>query len=432
MMPATSDIMSGDDITAHYLDAEDPSFKIFRYQNVVYAVRFDSQHSAPIASVELWKSNKSLNKSYRPSEAIIGMGVEGVVYKKTDDKAIKRTRHNSAYTDEGIHNLHRINHRLLEQKFMLSTHKIDQYFVLGLWNTKANNNVVFNMPRLIPGEPKDPDAVDKWVIALKKLNELGYSHPDLADNCDHDSRQNIMYTSDGLRLIDLDFGLFHYNNPTAYTQNMSEDDSRTINGNDQWIYIYNHLKSNKSAWRWAVRSFYYSNPGWSLSKSPIKLLERVEQNVILLPKDVIDELKSHKELLLTQHKTNSRVAVREYLEGRLSNRQHSFHEVSSADFALSEFQEQYSGLKGDALKRSLLKELKDSLEKVNSASEIEAIKKEFVTSGKMKVIDTAQGRTTYFLSVFGLKTDSHRAVDKLFQSAHKRIESTQSKGPKIS
>ncbi|KTC78270.1 hypothetical protein [Legionella brunensis] len=124
--------------------------------------------------------------------------------------------------------------------------------------------------------------------------------------------------------------------------------------------------------------------------------------MLSLPKRIVNEY-------------NSQQSVKQYLSGSTTNRVHSFHEVSA------QYKEDYQGIKGDALKRAIINALKSSLAEVNSIEDFKKVKSQFLDSPEMKIIDKAQGRTTHLLGAFGLKTDSHRAVEKIFNEAEEEI-----------
>lgn len=111
----------------------------------------------------------------------------------------------------------------------------------------------------------------------------------------------------------------------------------------------------------------------------------------------------------------------EYLSGKVKNRKHS-REVQPYHFFTSQkHQEAYEGLKGDALKRAIINELKDSLSDITTKEELKKRKTEFFNSPQMQIIDRPQGTPTKTLN---LKTDAHKAVVKIFKEAEKQIDRT--------
>lgn len=415
--PSLSEIIRGDEITSHYLgDSPENKFKIFRYDQEVYAVRYDVNQK-PDDYVSMWRSHKGEpkeeNKQYEP----LGSGKQGIVYKKTEDKAFKHRR----TTIEGKS---QANIEILEQKFLLKEHNIEQFFVLGLWNIKDKDKVLLFMPKVdtnFPAGYKRDDfkpLFDEFILALKKLNELGFSHPDLANNLYHISPQNMLRTTEGVRLVDLDYGFVPYKKYAEKNYDNGTDlkNHTYINGMDQWIFVYNDRRTNLSLPSGmntdGLENWYEKHSGKALSDHPKALLTLYKNGSITLPKSLVYEM----------HLRNSQESVKEYHSGSKENRKHTFHEVSAADFKFSEFKQEYQELRGDALKRTILKELKDSLEEVTTEEELKEIKLKFFKSAEMKVIDTAQDRSTYILTKLGLKhTDSHVAVEKIFKEAKARI-----------
>lgn len=202
VQPSIDDITRGEDITPHYLD-ENKKFKIYRYNKEVYAVRCDEHTSNPIDFVHMWNSHKGEQKGIsKEQQESLGSGVAGTVYKKTEDKAVKVIHGRKANKERDIER----NLDILEQKFLLKEHNIEEYFVSGLWSIKDKDKVFFFMPKVDRTFPKDfnkdqlKPMFDEFILALKKLNELGYSHPDLAIHHRHTSPQNMLITPKGVRL----------------------------------------------------------------------------------------------------------------------------------------------------------------------------------------------------------------------------------------
>ncbi|MBN9230926.1 MAG: hypothetical protein J0I93_08750 [Legionella sp.] len=427
--PSLSAIISGDDITNHYLGlgSAENKFKIFRYNQEVFAVRFDADQK-PVDYVSMWHSHKGEEKLEQGQHELLGRGVQGAVYKKTEDKAFKqrgfansgKLKSESEILEYKIY-LSKSNTEILEQKFLLKEQNIEQSFVLGLWNIK--DKPIFIMPKVnaeLPTGFKKDDfkpLFDEFIIELKTLNESGFSHPDLANNHYHISPQNMLRTTQGVKLIDLDFGFFPYK---KYAEEKSSNptlrDKAYISGRDQWLYVYNDRRTNLSLPQGlkpkGIEQWYEKHPGEAISDNPKALMTLYKQGFITLPKSLVHEM----------HLKNSQEAVSEYHSGSMENRKHTFHEVSTADFKFADFKQEYKGLRGDALKRTILKELKDSLEEVTTEEELKTVKANFFKSEEMKIIDTAQDRSTKILGKLGLKhTDSHMAVEKIFKEAKVRI-----------
>ncbi|MDX1838347.1 hypothetical protein DIZ81_10855 [Legionella taurinensis] len=390
----------GVDVTPHYLGSENQSFKIFRYEKAVYAVRYDGEDA--IDFVHLWGSHKGEMQS---KNEYLGAGVFGQVFKKTEDKAFKElgSRH---YKGTEI----KKNLTILEQKFLLKEQGIDEYFVLGLWNIKDKSHVVFNMPKLSLKNPtKDhlKPLYEQFVLGLKKLNERGYHHPDLANHPWHTSPQNLLPTAEGIKAIDLDEG---------FCSNESSDEKKVF-GRDQWLYVYNYRfppeNTVHNQWRQEIENWYNKHKGQALSDHLPALLTLHHQGKIALPASIVNEL----------HLKNSEKAVEEYRAGSKENRTHAFHEVSVEDTTHDRFKSDYKGIKGDALKRSILRALKDELAEAETKEELLGIKTRFLSSPEMDILNTPQGKFTHKLN---LKTDSNKAVEKLFAAAEKRINDADS------
>ncbi|QRN03013.1 hypothetical protein GH742_03560 [Legionella sp. MW5194] len=397
MPSSVKDVTSGVDISPHYLGGEDKSFRIFRYNKHVYAVRYDGGEAVDF--VHLWGSQKGETHS---NTELLGAGSFGRVFKKTDTKAFKELE-DKRYNGKEIQK----NLTILEHKFLLKEQGIEEYFVLGLWNIKDKNHVVFNMPQLLRKNlPRDIALAqyEKFVVlGLKKLNELGYHHPDLADHNWHTSPQNLFSTAEGIKAIDLDEGF----RPNDYNE------EKKVYGRDQWLYVYNYVHnhyfpSENTAWRQEVENWYKKHQGEALSNHPQALLMLHHQGKIALPDSIAHEL----------YLKNSTRAVEEYRSGSRKNRLHFFHEVSVNDASHDRFKNQYKGIKGDALKRAILNGLKDELAEAETEEALVDIITRFLKSPEMAILDKAQGKFTHS---FNLKTDSHKAAEKLFEAAKKRI-----------
>ncbi|KTD79234.1 hypothetical protein [Legionella waltersii] len=413
-MPSIEEIMSGKDISKHYLGEKSDKFKIFRFKNGVYAVRFNEDQSKPPDFIQMWVSHKGEGTMGEPEP--IGRGLFGVVNKKTTDKAVKTLSGASITPEDGVEN----NLAILEQQFLLKDHHIDEYFILGLWNIKNKGNVVFNMPYVegnihAPKEKIRPQF-DEFILALKQLNELGYAHPDLANSYSHSSFQNMIISESGVRLIDLDKGLWKYN----------EGQYQAPLARDQWIYVYNHQFSNRATpWKIALKHWYDKHPDQPISENPQALLKLYNNGWLSLPTSLVRDM----------HLKNTEVGVEEYQAGSTVNRVHTFHEASAEDLGYADdfkkIKEEFMGIKGDALKRVIIKELKDSLESIDTLEDLARRKLSFYDSPKMKILDIAQGKTTSILGPLGLKTSSHDAVAQLFKDAEKRIQNQERNSQKL-
>ncbi|KTD67832.1 Dot/Icm T4SS effector [Legionella steelei] len=410
-MPELHEIIDGDDITAHYLDEDitrdyqermNETFKIFRYNHEVYAVRYDE--TDPIDSISMWRSHKGENIS-TPKDKI-GQGEEGTVYGKTPDKAMKVSKGGGRKQRHATET----NLEILRQQFVLNEKDIEQHFVLGLWNIKSPENVYFYMPKVESANfnrNNDKPKVEKFILALKEMNDLGYWHRDLANNPFHYSLQNLFVTTEDIKTIDMDAG-FAYNDGDY-------DSRRVVFGRDQWIYVYNRIYPPHDDfdeivhWEHLVDRWYDEHEGQCLSDHPEELLKMYENGELSLPKKIVNDL----------HKDFASQGVHEYLSGKVKERKHA-REVSAYHFFTSpKHQEAYEGLKGDALKRTILNELKVSLSDITMKDALKKKKAAFLKSPEMEILDRPQGKPT---KVLGLKTDSHKAVDKIFKEAEKRID----------
>ncbi len=175
-------------------------------------------------------------------------------------------------------------------------------------------------------------------------------------------------------------------------------------------------ESSKNEWRHALAGWYEQNKGKTLSDHPEALLSLYKSGKLSLPQNSVNELAVN-----VLHRKNAQESIAEYRAGSTKNRKHTFHEVSATDFNCAEYKKAYEGIRGDALKRSILKSLKDSLEDVQTIDDLKEKKSKFLNSPEMEIIDKAQGKTTQIFGAVGLKTDSHYAVIKLFKEAEERI-----------
>lgn len=287
-MPNLAKIIRGDDITDHYLAKDQNEFKIFRYEKNVYAVRYNKDTQEPISFVHMWRSHKS--EDIEKTSEVLGKGVEGIVREKTPDKVVKQEifkrpknrKDPNINTDKNI--------EILKHKFLLSEHHIEKYFIFGLWSTKGESKDFF-MPRVTKKDYSKedyPEAFNEFILALKRANELGLSHPDYSNDPFHKSFQNEIFTEDGIKLIDLDKGLSDHKKEDANSK-------YRVYGRDQWLYVYNY-KFNKggtdTGWRQKINDWYKENPGKALSENPEILLKFSPP--LALPKSVVKELEMSK------------------------------------------------------------------------------------------------------------------------------------------
>ncbi|HHF7375334.1 hypothetical protein [Legionella bozemanae] len=428
--PSIEEIMGGDDITKHYLDEENKQYRIYRYNKEVYAVRMEE----PRDFSHMWSSHKGEHISQRKT---LGSGQFGTVYQKTNDKAFKEVGRGEDKPRDIKTNL-----AILDQKFLLKKHNIEEFFVLGLWNIKDKH--VFNMPKLASAEMKRDELKPKFeefILALKKVNELGYMHPDLANNVRHNSPQNMLVTAEGVRTIDLDSGFMPYvewaKEPTDNPISAKFKQQALISGRDQWLYVYNYhypTAEGRKVWRKEIEDWYEKNPGKTLSEDPDALYSFYKKGTIALPQSYVDELNLRKEEEYLKknelNKENTKESIPEYRKGSTKDRKHDFREVSTDHTSCEVFKKEYQEIKGDSLKRAILKSLKDSVADIESPEDLQKFKSDFFNSPEMEIINTAQGKTTELLGKFGFKTDSHRAVVKIFEEAAKRFETGNQNIPK--
>lgn len=96
-------------------------------------------------------------------------------------------------------------------------------------------------------------------------------------------------------------------------------------------------------------------------------------------------------------------------------RRHAF-EVDANDF--KNLKEKYQDTKGDFLKTSILSDLKQQIENTSSKEELKSLEKQIKQSPEYKVLSTGQGLAT---KIFGLKTSSVDALEKMFTQQEKNI-----------
>ncbi|HHT0594902.1 TPA: hypothetical protein ACTXXA_000456 [Legionella anisa] len=333
-MPSIHEIEKGTDITKHYLDAKNEKFKIFRYEKNVYAIQYDDSTKKPVDFVHMWHSDAREDgvnlqdekiygqrpKIYGQYPTILGSGSYGNVYERTKDKVFKinHVKINMENIETDKANKQHINMNILEQKFLLKEHQMEQYFILGLWNVKnynnGNNEVFFNMPKVVEAYPDEYTKLktikekeeflkgkyEEFVLILKKLNNEGYCHPDLASINRH-SPQNLVFTKQCIKIFDLDEG-FRKNGPPS--------------DKDQWIFAYTdryRFEMKDQNYREKLKIWYTENNPKSLSENREALLTFYKNGIILLPKSVVQELKAefHKPILsgVLKSKNSNQVSV---------------------------------------------------------------------------------------------------------------------------
>ena len=196
MIPQTINILSGTDISEHYFhDPEAAPFKIYRYQENVYAIRYNN--SEPIDAVWMWRSHKETVKQSKTlpttTDMELGKGKFGTVFAKTTDKAIKKL-HPLGSEKLSINILDITNVTILQQKFKLCDAKIiDQnkcnidFCVMGLWNIKETAPrfimpIVSNYEYSIELIQDDNTIYKKNIIYVERLNveQIQYHVIDLA------------------------------------------------------------------------------------------------------------------------------------------------------------------------------------------------------------------------------------------------------------
>jgi hypothetical protein len=267
--------------------------------------------------IEMWKSH---NKESHHSRTYLDRGLQGVVYTKTKDKAVKHF--NTAYSDsnpmKNLHDSREMNLKLLNQKFALRDLGIDQYFILGLHNNKraGNSNLPANhaefeyiMPKIQDMGSVNEASLMTFIHALKKANENGLAHPDYCIMPHHKSPQNEFSTVDGIRLIDLDMGL------NEFSAAEFPHDRLAIYSRDQWLLVYNHKKQPALHWRDEIEAWYTNNPGKALSENLVDLLDIVKYGGILLPPDILQALE--KQVALLPPKADSKL-ISAIKEGNLN------------------------------------------------------------------------------------------------------------------
>ena len=305
------DITKGVEITTHYLDAKQEQFKLFRHSGRVYAVKYDEENN-PLQAVEMWstqKNNKEATDKNTTKNISVGSGKEGqvILKDKGDGRGILKAYKTLNSDTDQIHgsNDHIVwvnitqeakkkNISLLEQKFLLVNNKIDNHFVMGLWNIKRKDiPPEFVMPAVKEDTQFEPENIAKssddnfnnFIIALRKLNQLGFAHPDysasgLSLNAMKDASNQI------IKLIDLHTGF----DTITETTNSSDSYDITLNNHrkNQWLYACNY--DNHAIQEWEEK-----NPHLALSDYPHELIKLAEtqESKIYLPSEILAELKTY-------------------------------------------------------------------------------------------------------------------------------------------
>jgi hypothetical protein len=378
-------------------------FKIYRFNQGVYAVRFDEQTSNPMDFVHMWNSHKGEQRVFAEQGQKLGSGNCGNVYQKTEDKAYKVISGKQKNIKINIEN----NFIILEQKFLLKEHGIEKYFILGLWTLKDNGNLIMpKVNRIYITKDKLKPMFDEFIFALKKLNELGYSHPDLAAELWHISPQNMLITSEGIRLIDIDPGLFHYQEFANSPVYADSRDKFIIDGQDQWIYVYNDMYARQESsgqrvrWRPELNKWYKEHINQSVSGNPEELLNLYKKGVLSLPMNLVNEL----------HNSNASETIMEYHTGSEEKQNHSSYEVNTAEFSCTKYKKELQALQGAAQNREILNALKDSLEDVKTINELNDRKSHFYHSPEMKLIDKFHGTPHIYLPRMNFRFIPHQAI----------------------
>ncbi|HAT9398998.1 TPA: hypothetical protein JBC53_06130, partial [Legionella pneumophila subsp. pneumophila] len=118
--------------------------------------------------------------------------------------------------------------------------------------------------------------------------------------------------------------------------------------------------------------------------------------------------------------TNCDIAVKEYLNGKIGSRFHLFTAKVDEKIGDKSFKERYSQVKGDILKRAIINNLKNDIEKIGNLDDLKEFEKKFKQSSEYMTLSKAQG---LFTKVTGIKTDSQRAVEEIFSKALKDLQS---------
>ncbi len=390
-------ISKGENITEHYLGETNENFEIYRYRNEVYAIRY--QDREPVDYVSMWKSNKYKITNEDPYK-VIGKGVEGVVYQKTKDKAMKKSNKIKVVMAAA-----ETNNRILQQKFFLKDHDIQDYFVLGLWNIKDEENFPFYMPKEVAIYPTDDQTkYDDFIMALKILNDSGYWHGDLANSHLHNSPQNLIETEEFVKAVDIDggFGFVkeELTNNNVYINMLSKY-------RDQWIFVYNYKfppidqYGDKAPWRNKLDDWYDINKGQSLSDSPDVLIRFCHEGKLSLPQNFI-------------------VNKNEELSRDLKPKKKSQKVKKTLPFFSEQKLKAYEGIRDvTILKSVILQDLANSIADITTPEELEEKRSDFFNSPEMEVLSKVKGIA---FRTFDLSTSHQKKVKKIFEEAKERIQ----------
>ncbi|CZG25222.1 Dot/Icm T4SS effector Lem4/SmdA [Legionella pneumophila] len=118
--------------------------------------------------------------------------------------------------------------------------------------------------------------------------------------------------------------------------------------------------------------------------------------------------------------TNCDIAIKEYLNGKIGSRFHLFTAKVDEKIGDQAFKDRYSQVKGDILKRAIINNLKNDIEKIDNLDDLKDFIKKFKQSSEYMTLSKAQG---LFTKVTGIKTDSQRAVEEIFSKALKDLQS---------
>ncbi|HAU1150878.1 TPA: hypothetical protein JBI12_02880 [Legionella pneumophila] len=122
-----------------------------------------------------------------------------------------------------------------------------------------------------------------------------------------------------------------------------------------------------------------------------------------------------KELLI-----NCDIVAKEYLNGKTGSRFHLFTAKVDEKVCDQSFKNKYSHIKGDILKRAIINNLKSDIEKIDNLDTLKKFMEDFKRSPEYLTLSKAQG---LFTKITGIKTDSQRAVEEIFNNALKDFDS---------
>jgi effector protein DrrA/SidM len=102
-------------------------------------------------------------------------------------------------------------------------------------------------------------------------------------------------------------------------------------------------------------------------------------------------------------------------------RKHNYEVTANHPTATEDFKARYDNMVGDQLKTEILIQFKSKIDQCTNKAQITEAVKEFKNSDEFKILATAQGSFTRAAHKLGLqsiiKTDSVKAVDKIFKEA---------------